>query len=175
MQTKKYFMFSCCNHALRVFKTFSIKLMAYVMQQHLLLATFYYSMLTILFWSGHNDITDEHFDEHYFWYVSEDSKKTKKKIWQSFSNFFLGFSCILRIIWNLYIQKKICICCMRFRTLRIFWNGKIIIRQLWKGGGSACRSPCVLFRPKHEGKLPSRFKNKFCRLLNIKRRLSVIY
>ena len=93
MQTKKYFMFSCCNHALRVFKTFSIKLMAYVMQQHLLLATFYYSMLTILFWSGHNDITDEHFDEHYFWYVSEDSKKTKKKIAMVIPKylFFLGF------------------------------------------------------------------------------------
>ena len=39
----------------------------------------------------------------------------------------------------------------------------------------ACRSPFLLFQPKHDVKLLLMLTNKLCRLLNMKRRLSVFY
>ena len=73
---------------------------------------------------------------------------------------FLGFSLILRTIWNLCMrEKKIWIFCLiRFRTLSIFWHEKKIIT--FSGGGGryrfllgGYRHQFVSFRPQHNVKL----------------------
>ena len=131
-------------------KDISVKLIAYVLQ-HLILATSYYSLLTILF----HDTAGYHCWT-FFRYISEDSMKTEeinstncfRKIW-----FFLGFSLILWIIWNVCMQKKCkdAACLSPYSNLSS-WNNKF-----------------------QEDKLFSRLKNKFCRLFNIKCKLSVWY
>ena len=50
--------------------------------------------------------------------------------------------------------------------------GTNYVWSLFEGGS---RSPFVLFRPKHDVTLILRLELQFCRLFNIKRKLSVFY
>ena len=77
---------------------------------------------------------------NFFGYVSEDSKKTKKKCRQRFSEFFLE-----NHLTRMY-AKKMDFFCIRFRTLGASFGTKLC--SLLEGGLHV-----VLFRPKYDFKL----------------------
>ena len=79
--------------------------------------------------------------------------------------------------WIFTITRKIKIAKTFYLVFILFSKFRNFHKNLTtsEGRGSVCRTLFVLFRPKHDVKLHLRLKNKFYRLLNIKRRMSVLY
>ena len=106
---KKYIIiFSYCKRALRILKSISVKFIANVLQ-HLFLATFYNLLLTISFYGAAAILSLNIFlDSFQNILRRRNTKFLKRKCLQSFSEklIFWGFSIILRIIWNVCMQKK---------------------------------------------------------------------
>ena len=118
----------------------------YVLQQHLIFATCYYLLLTIIFYDAAAISSLNILMNIFIWYVSEDSKISKKKILKKNVNkvfsekiILLRFFFILRIIWNVCMQKKSdFFTYVSIRKLLIFCDNIFLVTFGEEGRGRVC-------------------------------------